>query len=61
MKTKKYKGFIGEFEWIAEEQIYYGKIIDVTDLITFQAYIRSDIEYAFQSAVDDYLELKSCK
>lgn len=39
--------------------ILYGKLDDITDLITFQADTLRDIEQSFHDAVDDYLDF--CK
>ena len=60
MKTKEYKGFTGEYRFEEEDNIYFGKISNITDLVTFEAqYDGVEAQKAFEEAVDDYLEL--CK
>mgnify|MGYP000882282140 CR=1 FL=1 len=59
MNTLKHKGFIGIFNYIEDEDILYGKIEGITDLVTFQGQSIPEIKEAFNEAVEDYLEL--CK
>ena len=53
----EYKGYIGTIEISAEDNVLYGKIHGINDLVTFEAESISDLKIQFQEAVDDYLEL----
>ena len=57
MKTKEYKGFQGQYECQSENDVYYGKIINIDDLVTFEATSAAEIQKTFEEAVDDYLKL----
>ncbi len=53
----KYKDFIGSVQFSAEDEVFYGKIEGVNDLVTFEGASVSDIKSSFQEAVEDYIEL----
>jgi predicted HicB family RNase H-like nuclease len=59
MNTLKHKDFIGVFNYIEEEEIMFGKIEGITDLVTFEGISIEEIKKSFIEAVEDYLEL--CK
>ncbi len=59
MNTLNYKGFVGVFNYVEDEEILFGKIEGITDLVTFQGESVKEIKEAFEEAVDDYKEL--CK
>lgn len=55
----KYKDFIGAVNFSAEDEIFFGKIEDIDDLVTFEGNNVKEIKKAFEEAVEDYIEL--CK
>jgi len=54
-----YKGYIGTVNFIAEDEVFYGKIHGINDLVTFEGKSVKELKSAFSEAVDDYLE--TCK
>lgn len=52
----EYKGYIGMVEYDDEAEILHGEVINIKDVITFQAQSVSDLRTAFQESIDDYLE-----
>lgn len=54
-----YKGFIGSVHFSAEDEIFYGKIEAINDLIMFEGKSVQELKKNFHEAVDDYLE--TCK
>lgn len=50
-----YKGYVGEFELDSDDDIFYGKLIGINQLVTFEADNAHDLRHAFYEAVDDYL------
>lgn len=52
----RYKGYSARPEYSAEDRIFYGKILGISDLIDFQSENAKDLEEEFHKAVDDYLE-----
>ncbi|MCG3772486.1 MAG: hypothetical protein JW384_03700 [Nitrosomonadaceae bacterium] len=52
----EYKGYTGSAEGDNEAGILHGEVINIKDVITFQAESIKDLLSAFQESVDDYLE-----
>ena len=55
----RYKEFIGSVHFSAEDEVFFGKIEGVNDLVTFEGETVKQIKKAFKEAVEDYIEL--CK
>ncbi len=55
--TLIYKGFHGKVSFSPEDQCLYGKIIGITDSITYTAETAAEIRFKFEEAVDDYLDV----
>lgn len=54
-----YKGFIGSVSFEDEDNILFGKIEGINDLIMFEGESVTEIKQMFREAVDEYIE--SCK
>ncbi|PSW88155.1 type II toxin-antitoxin system HicB family antitoxin [Photobacterium iliopiscarium] len=52
----KYKGYMGSCNVSFEDGVLHGKIECINDLVTYEASTPTELEAAFQEAVDDYLE-----
>lgn len=52
-----YKGYTGSVEYSAADRVFHGKLIGITDIITFEGTSVEELEKDFQDAVEDYLEL----
>lgn len=52
-----YKKFIGKVHFSTEDEVFFGKIEGVDDLITFEGKSVEELKQSFQEAVDDYLEI----
>jgi predicted HicB family RNase H-like nuclease len=55
----KYKEFIGTVHYSTEDNVFFGKIEGIHDLIVFEGTTVNEIQQAFQEAVEDYISL--CK
>lgn len=55
----KYKEFIGSVHFSAEDEVFYGKIDGINDLVTFEGTSVAKLKSAFREAVLDYVEI--CK
>lgn len=53
----QYKGYFTKIEFSVEDQLLYGKIEGIKDLVNFESKYADQIEQEFQNAVDDYLDL----
>lgn len=51
-----YKNFIGSVHFAAEDEIFYGKIEGIDDLITFEADNVKDLKEAFKFVVDEHIK-----
>jgi len=50
-----YKGYLGVVEFDAEDRMFYGKVIGLTDVIGFEGSSVEELESSFHRAVDTYL------
>lgn len=55
-RVLEYKGYFGSIEVSIEDNVLYGKLLHINDLITFEAETVGELENVFKEAVDDYLE-----
>lgn len=54
----EYKSYIGSIEYDKEDRIYYGKLLDIDDLVSYHADNIIELEKHYHEAVDDYIEFK---
>ena len=52
-----YKDFIGSAHFNADDDVFFGKIEGIPDLITFEGNTATELRNAFQEAVDDYVKI----
>ena len=55
----QYKDFIGSVNFSSNDQIYYGKIEGISDLVTFEGNSVQMLTLDFYQVVEDYI--KDCK
>lgn len=55
----QYKEYYAEIHFSSEDEVFYGKIIGISDLVNFEADSVKGLKRSFKEAVEDYLE--SCK
>ena len=55
----QYKEFIADIHFSAEDEVFYGKLVGIKDLVNFEADSVKGLKKAFKEAVEDYLEV--CK
>lgn len=55
----QYKDYIGSVHFNADDEVFFGKIEGIDDLVSFEGNNVIDLKHAFEEAVDDYLSL--CK
>ncbi|MEI7695845.1 MAG: type II toxin-antitoxin system HicB family antitoxin [Chlorobium sp.] len=54
-----YKDYIGSVHFNADDEVFFGKIEGIEDLVSFEGDSVIELKKAFEEAVDDYLEI--CK
>ncbi len=55
MNTLTYKDYIGSVSFSSEDEVFYGKIEHINDLITFESDDAHDLQKVFEESVDDYV------
>jgi predicted HicB family RNase H-like nuclease len=51
----EYKGYIGQFNYDENIDLFEGSIANIKDLILFQGKSIESLRFAFQDAVNDYI------
>lgn len=51
----RYKGFTSGIEYDADSEVLFGKLDNISDLVTFESKSADGIIKEFQAAVDDYI------
>lgn len=54
----QYKGYYASVHFSAEDDVFFGKILGIDDLINFEGASVKELRKAFYEAVDDYI--KTC-
>lgn len=49
--------FVGSVHFSTEDEIFFGKIEGISDLVTFEGGTVKELKQAFQESIEDYLEL----
>lgn len=55
----QYKNYIAQVHFSSEDEVFFGQIIGISDLVNFEAESVKELKKAFAEAVDDYLS--TCK
>jgi predicted HicB family RNase H-like nuclease len=51
----EYNGYVAKVEYSVEDNVLFGRVEGIRDLVTFESETAVGIEQAFHGAVDDYL------
>lgn len=54
----EYKGYKGTIEYDYEDNIHYGKLLNIEDFVNYQADKVEDLYEHYKNAIDDYIEIK---
>lgn len=57
MGALKYKDFVASLDYSDADNVFYGKILGISDLILFEGSSIDELKHAFEEAVEDYIEL----
>lgn len=52
--TMKYNGYVGSVEFSEEEAVFFGKIMNICSLISYEGKNVMELEERFRGAVDEY-------
>ncbi len=51
----EYKGYFGKIEYSSEDNVLFGTILGINDLVTYEGETIQKVVDAFHDSVDDYL------
>lgn len=51
----EYKGYVAKVEFDNEGEVFYGEVINLRDVITFEGESVAELKQAFEDSVEDYL------
>ncbi len=52
----KYKGYEATIEYDDEDQIFFGRVINTRDVISFDGESVEELKQSFQAVIEEYLE-----
>jgi predicted HicB family RNase H-like nuclease len=52
----QYKNYYASVHFSAVDEVFYGKILGINDLVSFEGFSVKELKKAFEEAVEDYLE-----
>lgn len=55
--TMRYKGYIGSVEFSESDGVFYGKVLGIHSLISYEGENAADLVADFHGAVDEYLAM----
>ena len=55
-ETLEYKGCRGSVEYSAADKVFHGRLLGISDRITFEGDSVDSLQKDFEAAVEDYLE-----
>ncbi|PWE58128.1 toxin-antitoxin system HicB family antitoxin [Metarhizobium album] len=56
MNSLSYKGYSARIEFDAEDELFFGRLAGVSDVVGFHGDSVGNLKQAFHEAVDDYIE-----
>lgn len=55
--TMEYKGYVGSVEFSQEDCLFFGKVLGIRSLISYEGATARELLEDFHGAIDDYLDL----
>lgn len=56
MNALTYNGYTASLSYNSDDEVFFGKVIGVNDLIVFEGTSVTELKNGFQEAIDDYRE-----
>lgn len=53
----QYKNYYASVQLMPDDEVFYGKILAINDLISFEGSSVKELKASFEEAVEDYLEI----
>jgi predicted HicB family RNase H-like nuclease len=58
-ESLQYKGYVASIHFSTADKVFYGELLGIDDLVSFEGMSEEELKRSFIEAVDDYLEM--CK
>jgi predicted HicB family RNase H-like nuclease len=55
----QYMGYVASIQFSDKDGLFYGKVLDIGDLVSFEGASEDELKNSFIEAVDDYVD--TCK
>lgn len=55
--TMEYKGYVGSVEFSEEDELFFGKVMGIRSLISYEGTTAKELINDFHTSVDDYLAI----
>ncbi len=55
--TMEYKGYVGSVEFSEEDGVFFGKVMGLRALLSYEGSTAAELVADFHAAVDDYIAL----
>ena len=55
--TMEYKGYVGNVEFSEEEEVFFGRVIGIKSLVSYEGATEEELIKDFHNAVEDYIAL----
>ncbi len=52
----EYKGYQGAVEFDYDAELFFGEVVDLRDVITFQGQTVEELDQSFRTSIDEYLQ-----
>ena len=52
----RYKDYLASVHYSSEDDVFFGKVLGINDLVSFEGASVKELKKSFRDAVEDYLE-----
>ena len=53
----QYKSYVASIHFSSTDKVFYGNVVGIDDLVSFEGSSVKELEKAFQEAIEDYIEI----
>ena len=57
-KFEEYKGYVGSIEYDVDDDLLYGKLLNIEDLVNYHSNNIADLKRHYHESVDCYIDFK---
>lgn len=55
-KLEEYRGYTGTVEYSGDDNVYFGQILNIKDVITYESETKEGLKKKFKKLVDNYID-----